>query len=732
MSKQSTRRARAKARAIEAAKAADANEISLSCPLSIDAAKEGEGKKGPRRFSMDAYGGGPVAIDNYPIPVVVDIRGMKVPRKLMPVYYGHDRERIVGHSDTHDKTDGTRFLAAGAISGATEFARQVLESHDAGFPWQASISALPDRGRLVELAEGKTAQVNGRTIDGPAIIARASTLRHIAFVPEGADVTSSVSIAAEAAHSNTEVIPMDFQQWVEALGFEFAALTDAQQVALKAKYDAEVKATAEKGGGSIDASANGNGHKPKPAGAPAPTFDLASVVLACEKHTAAIQAETATYTGKIDAGKLGELSNKAGQAAAEMKAKALNEEWPATRVEVEAIKAASAYKVELIQAELPKAPAIHASSRDTSPQVIECAFCRTAGLREVEKQYKPEVLEASDRFRGLGLQEMLLMFASQNGYSGRMALSNGNLREVMQLAFSTHTITTMLTQAGNKFLLEGFYAMPQTWREIAGIRTVTDFKQITAFRLTTSLEYEELPPSGEIKHGEMGQESYTLQAKTYAKMLSLTRPDIINDDLGAFDGLRTRLGMGATLAMNKKFWTVWLAAANAGTFWTAARGNYQTGVGTALSETALDAAVKLFRDAKGPDGNQLGLEPDRLLIPSDLEATGRKIYVSQEMRDTTASKVTYTSNTHQNRFRPIVVPQLSNSTYTGYSATRWWLACDPAVLASAAMCFLNGVQTPTIESSDADFDQLGVQLRGYHDFGVSMTEYRGSVESEGA
>jgi hypothetical protein len=725
MSKQSQRRKLAK---IEAAKAEDARAISLCCPLSIDAAAEGEGKNKPRRFTMEAYSGGPGSINNYGPPAVVNIRGMRLARKQLPSYFGHDRERIVGHTDKHDKTDGTRFVASGVISGATEFARQVLESHDAGFPWQASISVLPEK--TVELAEGKTMRVNGQTVNGPAVIAMESVLQHIAFVPEGADVSTSVNIAASAAHSKTEVHSMDFAKWVEALGFDLEALTDAQKVALQAKYDAEVKAAAKAGDGKrIDATANGS--KPKPTGAPAPTFDLSAVVLACEKHTAAIQAETAGYTGKIEAGKLAELSNKAGQAAAELKAKALNEEWPATRVEVEAIKAASAYKVELIQAELPKAPAIHASSRDTSPQVIECAFCRTAGLANAEKVYKPEVMEAADRFRGLGLQEMLLMFAAQNGYSGRMALSDGNLREVMQLAFSTHTITTLLTSAGGKFLLEGFNAAPQTWREVGRVRNVTDFKQVTAFRLTASLEYEELPPSGEIRHGSMGQESYTLQAKTYAKMLSLTRPDIINDDLGAFDDLRTRLGMGAVLAMNKRFWTVWLAAVNAGTFWTGARGNYQSGAGTALSEAALNAAVQLFRDAKGPDGNQLGLEPDRLLVPSTLEATGRKIYVSQEMRDTTASKVIYTANTYQNRFRPVVVPQLSSDAYTGYSLTHWWLACDPAVLASAAMCFLNGVQTPTIESSDVDFDQLGIQLRGYHDFGVSMTEYRASVLSAG-
>ena len=77
------------------------------------------------------------------------------------------------------------------------------------------------------------------------------------------------------------------------------------------------------------------------------------------------------------------------------------------------------------------------------------------------------------------------------------------------------------------------------------------------------------------------------------------------------------------------------------------------------------------------------------------------------------------------------VPQLSNAAYTGYSALAWYLLADPAILATAAMCFLNGQQSPTIESADADFNTLEIQLRGYHDFGVAMTEYRAGVKSKG-
>jgi len=295
--------------------------------------------------------------------------------------------------------------------------------------------------------------------------------------------------------------------------------------------------------------------------------------------------------------------------------------------------------------------------------------------------------------------------------------------------FSGIDVSGILSSSANKIVSEGFSNGPQTWREVARPRTVTDFKSVTAYRLTADLEYDELGPTGEIQHGTLGEESYSMQAKTYAKMLTLTRNDIINDDLGAFDDLRTRLGLGAAIKMSKVFWTLWI---NNSSFFTTARGNLSEGVDTAIGITGLSAASTLLRKMRGPDGNLLGLEPDRLIVPPELELVARQLFVSQEMRNTESDTEYAVANPYLNRFKPVVVPELSDDSYTGYSESAWYLLANPAVLATAVMCFLNGVQSPTIESADADFNTLGVQMRGYHDFGVAMSEYRAGVKSTGA
>lgn len=47
------------------------------------------------------------------------------------------------------------------------------------------------------------------------------------------------------------------------------------------------------------------------------------------------------------------------------------------------------------------------------------------------------------------------------------------------------------------------------------------------------------------------------------------------------------------------------------------------------------------------------------------------------------------------------------------------------------MAFLNGQESPMIETAEVDFQVLGVQMRGYHDFGVALQEPRGGVKSKG-
>ena len=74
---------------------------------------------------------------------------------------------------------------------------------------------------------------------------------------------------------------------------------------------------------------------------------------------------------------------------------------------------------------------------------------------------------------------------------------------------------------------------------------------------------------------------------------------------------------------------------------------------------------------------------------------------------------------------------LSNAGYTGNSAKAWYLLADANDLPVIEVCFLNGQEAPTIETAEADFHVLGIQLRGHSDFGISLQDPKGGVKAKG-
>jgi len=119
----------------------------------------------------------------------------------------------------------------------------------------------------------------------------------------------------------------------------------------------------------------------------------------------------------------------------------------------------------------------------------------------------------------------------------------------------------ILSNVANKFLLDGFFRCEPTWRNISAIRSGTDFKTVTSYRLIGKDQYEQVQPGGEIKQGTLGQEVYTNKADTYGLVLSIDRRDIINDDLNAITTVPRKLGRGSGLKINDVFWTTFMTNA---------------------------------------------------------------------------------------------------------------------------------------------------------------------------
>lgn len=674
--------------------------IAIASAVSIQAAAEGEEQKGPRTFSSTFYTGGPLQVAGWDMPVVIDLAGLKA-SKVLVANLDHDSSKRVGNFDLVN--DGSQLVANGKANAATAARDEVINSAADGYQWQASLEVSPSK--VEQLAKGKSVEVNGQTVTGPAYITRAGTLKGFAFVSHGADDNTSATIAASAA-SSTRRNDMDpkFKAWIEAMGFDADSLTDDQVAGLQANYDGKLKKPAK-----VAASDNPFEARKLEAKRRQEMRDVADrMIEARDSDEAEIHEIEKMYDHAV----------KAGMSTQE-------------------------FRLELYETTLPqaRAPRIHArqNSRYTN-RIIEAAVCQAGRLSDQEKRFDDQTLQAAhDAFKGrIGLKQLLLIAAQDRGYQAnfatevnievqRAAFGMQGGRQINATGFSTIDISTILSNVANKFLMEGWNAVDMTPMQISAVRPVNDFKAITTVSLTGDLQFEKLGASGEIKHGTIGEETYSNQADTYAKMLAITRKDIINDDLGALTAIPRRLGRGAALKLNDIFWTAFL---DNSAFFTTGRKNANEGVAD-MTIGGLTATETIFMDQTDPDGKPLGIMPSILLVPTPLKASAIALTDPQSQLITGASATLSNVNVFRGRFLVVSSPYMSNASYTGYSASAWYMLASPSDLPVIEIAALNGRVEPVVETADADFNVLGVQMRGYSDVGVTKQEYRAGVRADG-
>jgi hypothetical protein len=288
----------------------------------------------------------------------------------------------------------------------------------------------------------------------------------------------------------------------------------------------------------------------------------------------------------------------------------------------------------------------------------------------------------------------------------RCAFSRG----VQASAFSTHSIANVLGATYGKFMLQGYTAVESVWDRIAFIRTVSDYKAATGVRLNGGFTFEDVGPSGELKNADASDEARTIQAKLTGRLSTITMVDIVNDDLSALTAVPQRLGRGAAVKLNQDFWTEFLL--NNSTFYRAE----SAGAGNALQISALRTATASYRKLTDPDGNPLGITPSILLAPPELEITAAEL-MSGSLLITGENSTRTNVNVLAGRY------QVVSSVYLT-SASTWWLCANPNDLAAMEVAFVNGQRTPVVQQADADFNVLGIGVRGHFSYGVAKAEAR--------
>lgn len=641
-----------------------------------------------KKFNLDAYNGGELAIDLFDVPTYIDLDGVSFASNVV-LMVDHDPYRTVGHVESIRVEDG-KITAEGVISRLNDDAADVTASAENGFPWQCSVGGpMID---YIELAAGETLEVNGRQVSGPAAVVTKLEIREISFVALGADDT-------------TRAVPADTMPM--------------------ANQRAAVRGAAAQKDGLVAGEASV--HISVPSGKEIVMADEKTLVTdqneSAEKLTA-YRKEMAEETRRVEAIRrlaaagsipVADQGQSFGPVGLnDIAAKAIEEGWTAERAELEMLRASRA-----------EAPKVKSAAR-TESAVLECVAMRAAGVSSarLENRYDEKTLEAAYKLRGIGLQEFCAMAAG-----APLPHYRSDAGGWLRAAFSNASLPNLLSNVANKALLEGYNYAEDSWRKIAKITSVPDFKQAKRYRLDANAAFTKVAPGGELKHGSLGEGGYTNQAATYGVMFAIDRQMLINDDLGALSDLPKQIGAAAGEAIAEAVWSAILG--NAGSFFSAGNKNLVTGADYALSVAGLDKGYATFLSQTKPNGMPLGAQPTKLVVPGCLAMTAQQLMVSTLLVNGTA-KANPAANPFAGKFEVVASSYLDNAAMSGYSATAWYLFADPDRVPAVEVAFLNGADRPTIEQSDADFNTLGIQFRGYADFGVALGDPRGAVKVTGA
>jgi len=687
-----------------------ANTASKQLILAAESSTFSDGKA-----SGVAYTGGSFTQDWSGSPVYLDLDTLTIAAQI-PIMYNHIYSPEFRLGVARVTNEGHQLSFTGELDAEKPLAAGIIKEGKKT-PWQVSIGA--DAGDTEEIFAGNTAVVNGRTVTGPALICHNRVLREISTVALGANLNTHMEIAAkytkagqDVPQTQENVMNEELKRYILAkykLGEVDEKAILAHLTSVKSSIKAEetelrkldTPAPTEYGKTQVQASAN---------------VDIDALVQAAlaKKNTENMQ-------------RVASIQAAFGSDFPELKAQAVTENWSVADSNTALLKA--------MREARPVMPSFSiAGSNTTAGETIKAATMLTAGIRPetvIASTSEASVDLAQKRFRsGCGPKRLILEAALLNGFTGHV-IDGSNWHEATDMAihaqFSNVSLTGILADVYNKRMLEGFTHVDQAWRKIAKRTPVNDFKQINSYRLNMSGGFEKVGPDGELKHASLSDESYSNQAETFGKIIGLTRKNIIDDDMGALNSVPFGFGRLAGNSFNKWFWTEFLDNA---AFFSSANNNIKTSA-TALSVTGIDEAKALFYAITAADGDETGIEPAILLTSRGLETLATQLYKDTQLGVVgvgSAKAVAPVSNPHAGKFEPVATNYLSNSKISGSSPTAYYLLADPLDCPAIEAVFLDGRETPFVESSAAQFNTLGIQYRPYLDWGVKKQDPKAGVK----
>ncbi|WP_027285534.1 prohead protease/major capsid protein fusion protein [Rubritepida flocculans] len=355
-------------------------------------------------------------------------------------------------------------------------------------------------------------------------------------------------------------------------------------------------------------------------------------------------------------------------------------------------------------------------SHDDPAQVLD-AMAEALAVRAMPG-YQPQGSGRHAEFLGWRPSDMLRELLARRGE--RNPPRNPTL--LAERAFHTSSdFPALLSAAANKMLLAAYVPAQPTYRQIFLRRDFRDFKPHRHLRIGDFPTLLPLAENGEIQVGTMSESQEIVLLQTFARRLRVTRPMLVNDDLGAFTDFAAAIGRRVAEFENATAYNLLnsangdgptLATGNAPVFATGAARANKAGTGTPLDTATIGAGRAAIMKQRTLDGLPISTgQTMRLLVGPNLELAARQATVP------VAATQTSNANVFAGFVQPVVEPLIPGN--------RWYLFSDPLAAPVYVYGYLNGTEGPQVTTGPVQGAD-GIEVSVIFDFGVGAIDWRGA------
>ena len=359
----------------------------------------------------------------------------------------------------------------------------------------------------------------------------------------------------------------------------------------------------------------------------------------------------------------------------------------------------------------PVHPHVRTGSFDSYESIMQAA---PDALRSLIDGSQPQTTQGAE-LRNLGPLGIAKEVLHERGEPGVQYLSPSEVAR--RSMHTTSDFPSLLTDAGNRSLVEAYQAARSPLYRIARTNdTIRDFREVKRLQVTAPPELDPVGEAGEIKYGSTGEKVETYSLGTYAKMFSLSRQAIINDDLGAFQDYLQQMARAAVHLEAEKLAGVLKNNPQLSDGYPVFDGTNHANVTSnqSLDVAGVSAARTAMRQQVDSNGNPLNLSPVFLVCGAADETAAQQVIAD----------ITPSSPQEANPFAG-QLSVLPDARLDGEG--KFWMFASPNQGPVVEIGYLNGQRGPQLESREG-WNTLGIEFRVVFDFGLGVLDHRGAVE----